>query len=95
MAGETPNKVWMRRLEALNKLEHDDDFVDVIIEGFVNERSKAGVKILSTDEVRGSEQLRDEVVRSLESISFFLDYLETVRILGESAKQDLMGEDYE
>ena len=76
-------KYWIDKLEALEQLERSDYYQTVFGDGYFVEQVLDGVKAL-----KGTE--REAVREELLAISHCQNYLQTIKTMGLSAKQDLI-----
>ena len=83
----TTNSYWVELAEALERLERNDDFKKVILEGYFKEKSVMGVSLLATDYVKKSG-LRTDVMEGLIAISALQDHFQTIKAMGRPAEYD-------
>ena len=83
------NDYWVSAYEALGRLEKNEDFKKVILEGYFKDKALQGVNILATDYVR-SNNLRGVVMEELVAISPLQDFFFMIKNLGSSPE---IGED--
>lgn len=84
----TSNDQWVNKWAALQRLQKNPDFIDVIMEGFIHDRAINGVSMLSNDAVKNSGQ-RGDVMEMLVASSTLMDYFRVIKILGDIAQDDL------
>ena len=75
------NDYWTEACAALDRLEKNEDFKKVILEGYFKDKALQGVNILATDHVRANN-LRPVVMEELIAISHLQDYFFMVKNLG-------------
>lgn len=79
---------WVSRYEALQRLEKNPDFINVISEGYIKDRSLNGVSMLANENVKRQGQ-RGDVMEMLVAVSTLQDYFKVVKNLGAIAKEEL------
>lgn len=79
---------WVSRYEALQRLEKNPDFINVISEGYIRDRSLQGVSMLANDGVKRQGQ-RPDVMEMLVAVSTLQDYFKMLKNLGAIAKSDM------
>ena len=79
---------WVSRYEALQRLEKNPDFINVISEGYIRDRSLNGVSMLANEDVKRQGQ-RGDVMEMLVAVSTLQDYFKMLKNLGAVAKDDL------
>ena len=84
----TTNSYWVELAEALERLERNDDFKKVILEGYFKEKSVMGVSLLATDYVKKSG-LRTDVMEGLIAISALEDHFHVIRSMGKITQDDM------
>lgn len=82
------NQQWISRWEALERLQKNPDFVNVIMEGYIRDRSLNGVSMLANDSVKRQGQ-RADVMEMLVAVSTLQDYFKMLKNLGAIAKEEL------
>ena len=84
---EEANK-WIEWAEALERLERNEDFKKVFLEGYLKERAVDAVSLLARGDIKANGK-RPDVIEYLVGISQFEDFMHTVKTMGANAKQDL------
>ena len=79
---------WVSRYEALQRLEKNPDFIKVISEGYIRDRSLQGVSMLANEGVKRQGQ-RPDVMEMLVAVSTLQDYFKMLKNLGAIAKEDM------
>jgi hypothetical protein len=79
---------WVSRYEALQRLEKNPDFINVISEGYIRDRSLQGVSMLANESVKRQGQ-RPDVMEMLVAVSTLQDYFKMLKNLGAIAKEDM------
>lgn len=79
---------WVSRMEALERLEKNPDFINVIMEGYIRDRSLNGVSMLANESVKRQGQ-RPDVMEMLVAVSTLQDYFKMLKNLGAIAKDDM------
>jgi hypothetical protein len=79
---------WVSRYEALQRLEKNPDFINVISEGYIRDRSLQGVSMLANEGVKRQGQ-RPDVMEMLVAVSTLQDYFKMLKNLGAIAKEDM------
>lgn len=79
---------WVSRYEALQRLEKNPDFINVISEGYIRDRSLQGVSMLANEGVKRQGQ-RPDVMEMLVAVSTLQDYFKMLKNLGAIAKSDM------
>ena len=85
------NEQWIQRYEALERLKKNPDFINVIMEGYIRDRSLNGVSMLANESVKRQGQ-RPDVMEMLVAVSTLQDYFKMLKNLGQIAKADLEDE---
>jgi len=85
---------WMEWAEALKRLERNDDFRKVFLDGYVKDRAVDAVSLLARGDIKASGK-RPDVIEYLVGISQFEDFMHTVKAMGSNAQQDLEMEEAE
>ena len=75
------NLYWVQMAEALTRLERNEDFKKVIMEGYFKDRAINGVSMLAQPGVKDSGR-RPDVMEDLIAISSLQDYLLLVHDMG-------------
>ena len=82
------NQQWVSRYEALQRLEKNPDFINVISEGYIRDRALNGVSMLANEGIKRQGQ-RPDVMEMLVSVSNLQDYFKMLKNLGAIAKDDM------
>lgn len=82
------NHQWVSRFESLERLNKNPDFINVISEGYIRDRSLNGVSMLANDNVKRQGQ-RGDVMEMLVAVSTLQDYFKMIKNLGAIAKDDM------
>ena len=82
------NQQWISRWEALQRLEKNPDFINVINEGYIRDRSLNGVSMLANEGVKRQGQ-RPDVMEMLVAVSTLQDYFRMIKNLGAIAKDEM------
>lgn len=82
------NQQWISRYEALQRLEKNPDFINVISEGYIRDRAINGVSMLANEGVKRQGQ-RPDVMEMLVAVSTLQDYFRMIKNLGAIAKEDM------
>lgn len=82
------NQQWVSRWEALQRLEKNPDFINVISEGYIRDRAINGVSMLANEGVKRQGQ-RPDVMEMLVAVSTLQDYFRMIKNLGAIAKDEL------
>lgn len=82
------NQQWISRWEALQRLEKNPDFINVISEGYIHDRAINGVSMLANEGVKRQGQ-RPDVMEMLVAVSTLQDYFRMIKNLGAIAKDEL------
>lgn len=82
------NQQWISRWEALQRLEKNPDFINVISEGYIRDRAINGVSMLANEGVKRQGQ-RPDVMEMLVAVSTLQDYFRMIKNLGAIAKDEL------
>jgi len=78
---------WVDLKDALDRLEKNDDFKRVILDGYFKDKAINGVSLLATDYIK-QNGLRSEVMEALVAISNLEDYFVTIKSLGSQAPDE-------
>jgi hypothetical protein len=79
---------WVSRYEALQRLEKNADFINVISEGYIRDRALNGVSMLANEGVKRQGQ-RGDIMEMLVAVSALQDYFGMLKNLGAIAKDDM------
>ena len=82
---------WIEQAEALAELEKNPHYKKVIEQGYFTDRAINGTSLLANDQIKRSNS-RTDVMESLIAISTLKDHFNTIKNLGQSAKDDLESE---
>ena len=82
---------WVQQAEALERLERNDDFKKVVLEGYLKERALRSVSLLAHDGTKRAGA-RPDVMETLIAISSLEDHFHVIKQLGGMAKDDLADE---
>lgn len=84
---------WIDWKNSLERLERNDDFQKVFLNGYIKDRAVDAVSLLARGDVKAQGK-RPDIMEYLVGISQFQDFMQTVQAMGQSAEQDLeMAED--
>lgn len=75
------NQYWVDMAQALERLEQNDDFKKVILEGYFKDKAINGVSLLATDYVKKGG-FRPELMEQLIAISQLEDFFMTIKNIG-------------
>lgn len=75
------NVYWADMAQALERLEKNEDFKLVILEGYFKDKAINGVSLLATDHVKRGG-FRGDIMEQLVAISQLEDYFMTIKGLG-------------
>lgn len=75
------NVYWAEMAQALERLEKNEDFKRVILEGYFKDKAINGVSLLATDHVKRGG-FRGDIMEQLVAISQLEDYFITIKGLG-------------
>ena len=75
------NEYWKSMFEALGRLKQNDDFKQVILEGYFKDRAINGVSLLAMDRIK-QMGVRPDIMESLIAISALQDYFITIESMG-------------
>lgn len=81
-------KYWVEMKESLERLEQNEDFKKVILEGYLKDKALNGVAILADPGIKQRGE-RSDVMEELVAIANLRYYLGMIYNLGDAAKQDL------
>jgi len=92
-AGEKDLTYWVSMAEALERLERNEDFKKVIVDGYFHDKAVSGVSILAMDQVKNGGR-RTDVMEGLIAISSLQDHFYTIKAMGKAAEEEAdMAED--
>lgn len=83
---------WVDMKKALDRLEANEDFKKVILDGYFKDKAINGVSLLATDYVVANG-LRTRVMESLVAISQLEDFFKTIKVMGGEGAEELFEED--
>lgn len=75
------NTYWAEMAQALERLESNEDFKKVILDGYFKDKAINGVSLLATDHVKRGG-FRGDIMEQLVAISQLEDYFITIKSLG-------------
>lgn len=75
------NEYWKEMWESLERLQKNDDFKRVILDGYFKDKAINGVSLLAVDGIK-RQGLRAEIMEELIAISNLQDYFVTIENLG-------------
>jgi hypothetical protein len=75
------NNYWMDMNMALERLESNEDFKKVILDGYFKDKAVNGVSLLATDYVKRGG-FRGDIMEALVAISQLQDYFITIKNKG-------------
>ncbi len=84
---QVENTYWANMCQSLERLESNEDFKRVILDGYFKDKAINGVSLLATDHVRRGG-FRPEIMEQLVAISHLEDYFMTIKSLGASPEVD-------
>lgn len=77
------NTYWAEMYMALERLEKNEDFKKVILEGYFKDKAVSQVSLLATDHVKRGG-FRGEIMEALVAISQLQDYFMTIKAIGSA-----------
>ena len=80
---------WIKQYEALNRLENNEDFKTLILDGYFKEAAARKVSLLARDDIKRSGA-RGDVMEALVAISHLQDHLFTIKNIGSIAEDDAL-----
>lgn len=78
---------WVDQKAALDRLEQNEDFQKVILDGYFKERALDQVSLLGSEYIKRNG-LRPEVMELLVAISTLQDHFATIKNLGALGEQE-------
>lgn len=81
------NEYWVSMAESLERLEKNDDFKRVVLDGYFKDLAINQTSMLATDYVRKTGS-RGEIFETLVGISALQDFFMTIRSIGTMAPED-------
>lgn len=87
------NVYWVEQAEALARLEKNEDFKKVILDGYFKDFPINQTSLLATEHVRANG-LRTVIMEQLVAVSNLEDHFYTIKTLGGLAKEDLEDEQF-
>ena len=75
------NEYWKLMWESLERLQKNDDFKRVILDGYFKDKAINGVSLLAIDGIK-RQGLRGEIMEELVAISSLQDFFITIENLG-------------
>jgi hypothetical protein len=84
---EVENQYWVSLHEALERLEKNEDFKAVVLDGYFKDKAINGVSLLANDYVK-SNGLRSDVMEQLVAVSALQDYFKVIHNLGSTPQED-------
>ena len=86
------NVYWADMAQSLERLEKNEDFKRVILEGYFKDKAINGVSLLATDHVKRGG-FRGDIMEQLVAISQLEDYFMTIKGLGTVPEESEDGEE--
>ena len=86
------NVYWAEMAQSLERLEKNEDFKKVILEGYFKDKAINGVSLLATDHVKRGG-FRGDIMEQLVAISQLEDYFITIKGLGTTPAESEDGEE--
>ena len=83
---------WVDMADALTRLESNEDFRKVILDGYFTEAAVRGVSLLARDDIKRRGE-RTDVMETLNAISMLEDHFHTIKALGRISEDDFEDED--
>jgi len=83
---------WTTQRDALERLEKNDDFKTVILDGYFKDKAVMGTSILASDQVKASNR-RTDVMEGLIAVSALRDHFNVIKSMGDVVESDY--EDYD
>ena len=80
------NKYWVDMALSLKRLEKNEDFKKVILNGYFKDKAINGVSLLATDYIKQGG-FRPDVMEAMVAISQLQDYFKTIKNLGLVSKE--------
>jgi hypothetical protein len=81
------NIYWADMAQALERLEKNDDFKKVILNGYFKDKAVNGVSLLATNYVKKGGH-RPDIMEALVAISQLQDYFKTIKSMGFAPVED-------
>lgn len=81
------NTYWAEMFQSLERLEKNEDFKRVILDGYFKDKAINGVSLLATDHVKRGG-FRPEIMEQLVAISHLEDYFITIKSIGGAPVKD-------
>jgi len=78
---------WKDMKNALERLEGNEDFKTVILEGYFKDKAVNGVSLLASPQIKRNGA-RSDVMEALIAISQLEDYFITIRAMGEEEVEE-------
>jgi len=79
---------WVEQAQALERLERNEDFKTVILEGYFKDTALNQVSLLANDQIKRAGN-RTDLMELLVAISTLQDHFMTIKNLGALAEDDL------
>ena len=83
---DTQYLYWKELKEALEKLEKNEEFKKVILEGYFKKKAIDGVSLLAAPQIKRNGA-RSDVMEALIAISQLEDYFLTIKQMGEEPEE--------
>ena len=84
---DTEYAYWQELRQALERLEKNEDFKKVILDGYFTDKAKNGVSLLANPQIKATGK-RGEVMEELVAISQLQDYFLVIKAMGEEPQFD-------
>ena len=78
---------WKGLREALERLEQNEDFKKVILEGYFRDKAQNGVSLLAVPQIKAQGK-RTDVIEELIAISQLQDYFQVIKAMGEDPVEE-------
>lgn len=86
-------KYWADMLDSLERLNDNEDFKAVIVEGYTKTKALDSVSLLANPAMKANNQT-DDIIEDLKSISNLQYYLMMIQQLGEGARAELLDDEF-
>ena len=78
---------WADMAQALERLEKNEDFKKVILDGYFKDKAINGVSLLATDYVKKGG-FRGDIMEALVAVSQLQDYFKTIKSMGFAPEEN-------
>lgn len=92
--GTEDRMYWVDMADSLARLEQNEDFKRVIMNGYFKDKAVMGVSLLANDQMKRAG-VRPDIMEGLIAISALEDHFKTIRMMGQITEDDFTDDESE